>query len=364
MFRFLLSSEINDLRPIGHYVFYVILFALISVILTTRDRVRVAIWALTLAGVIAAAWVVAEGGAHIPGLEGGTKFTGMEFSSRSQVVVRMTGTFIDANLLGSLLCFTVPLGLACWQAARGSRKVILVFLIAMMFAAAAGTYSRGAFVAILVGGIVPFVFLQRQTRLRVAMAVALGASVAVAWVVIDFAKTKLFSSELVVERAMAFGPGVMQRYEASRQIIQAFYDHPLIGVGPGLSIANWSVYVPDAATSWNMVNSRMVPHNIFLDVLVGTGVLGLVPFLMVVLSGLRLAWRNVRTSQGDDLPWNLGIFAAFTATLVNGLSLSTLSYPYLWTSLGLIAVSDTIRRGRSPLFSPQSPTKGLALSVM
>jgi O-antigen ligase len=93
--------------------------------------------------------------------------------------------------------------------------------------------------------------------------------------------------------------------------------------------------------NWDIANSRIVAHNIFVDVAVGTGLLGLVPFVFFVALLVWRAWRNVRAATAASV-WNAGLFASVVAVAVNSLSMTTLMYPFLWTLAGLVVAGASL----------------------
>lgn len=69
-----------------------------------------------------------------------------------------------------------------------------------------------------------------------------------------------------------------------------FADRPLLGVGLGCSVLGWPIYAEPGTSMDGWLHS----HNSFIEVLSETGLLGTVPFLLLVGLGLRRANRISR----------------------------------------------------------------------
>ncbi len=94
----------------------------------------------------------------------------------------------------------------------------------------------------------------------------------------------------------------------------AFLQSPLLGKGPYTFI---SLYLQA-----NSVPPKLLfvyAHNIYLDVLSGSGILGLVAFLWLVVAITRALWGAIRTG-GEAGVVAMGALAAWAAFLVHGLA--------------------------------------------
>ena len=61
-----------------------------------------------------------------------------------------------------------------------------------------------------------------------------------------------------------------------------FLDHPLTGVGFGCSVVAWPLYAPQGLYT----RGALVTHNTFIQALSETGLLGFVPFVILIGVGL------------------------------------------------------------------------------
>jgi O-antigen ligase len=147
-----------------------------------------------------------------------------------------------------------------------------------------------------------------------------------------------------------------------------FVDHPLMGVGPGNSIAALKLYRPGY--------SRIRIHNTFIDAAIETGAVGFVLFTALIAGALFLLQRRMqRAEHADARPCLRAVQAALAAYVGICLFISRydMQLAYLlvgWaaalvaSSPALFAHSNTPRRHRKSRSKEQSapdPTAQAAL---
>jgi O-antigen ligase len=76
-----------------------------------------------------------------------------------------------------------------------------------------------------------------------------------------------------------------------------FVDHPLTGVGLGCSVIAWPLYAPQGLYT----RGALVTHNTFIQVFGETGLLGAVPFLMLLGVGIVRARRTAHQPQTRNI---------------------------------------------------------------
>jgi O-antigen ligase len=69
-----------------------------------------------------------------------------------------------------------------------------------------------------------------------------------------------------------------ERVATSQAGLNMFLDHPLLGVGFGCSVIAWPLYAPQGLYT----RGALVTHNTFVQVLGETGVLGFLPFVLLI----------------------------------------------------------------------------------
>ncbi|MCL5958750.1 MAG: O-antigen ligase family protein [Chloroflexi bacterium] len=123
---------------------------------------------------------------------------------------------------------------------------------------------------------------------------------------------------------------------------------PIIGYGPeAMYVAYNKVYPPDLAHHEARNASPDRSHQVLLDLLVTTGVVGLAAFLFVLGSALRLAWSVLRRSE--HLHYQLlviGIVSAISAHFVEtqfGIPIAS-TLTHLWLLLGAVVAVGVMHR--------------------
>jgi hypothetical protein len=168
------------------------------------------------------------------------------------------------------------------------------------------TYVRAGWLAVVVA-LVIMLLLSRQARryflpfviLAVILLALFGSNVA---------------SEGVITARLSSQAPITYRLEALKIGWQIFQRSPLIGIG----FDNFSQAAIDAGFVPHLVTGGLpdvLPHNLYIYIMVSAGLLGLLPF--VALLGLIL-WRAIRLWRQTDspLPVNKDLLAALIGTVV------------------------------------------------
>jgi len=358
---FAVSGNPDDMRAIVHYLMFWLIALLAVLLVRTPEQLQGAVRILALSGALASLFGILQFAGFLMGMETGIQETQMAYTTGASEALRVTSLFFDANVFASFLCLVLPLGLAAGQAARNNieRAAAATGVLAMLVALAF-TQSRSGFFGVA-AGCIAFLFAQRRFVAMGRVLLVAALIFAAGWAALSLYGSKWYSPEIFLHRALAVQQGVTDRTEAWKQILEGFYDNPIFGVGPAQA-TNWAVYIPNWQSNWSFSNWRIVAHNNFLDVAVGAGLLGLVPFVLFVATLCWRAWRNARSAPPESAAWDLGVFAALVSVLVNSLSMTTLMYPFLWTLAGLVVSSAEMHRLAAPQLAPalSAPTAHLA----
>lgn len=345
---FAVSGNPDDMRAIFHYLMFWLIALLVVLLLRTPEKLQGAVRMLALSGAVAAVFGLLQYAGYLSGMETGIRETGMDYATGASAALRVTSLFFDPNLFASFLCLVLPLGLACSQAPtsvveRGAAAAgVLAMFVALAFA-----QSRSGFFGVAAGSVV-FLLAQRRLAALARALLVVTLLLALSWTALALYGSQWYSPEIFLNRVLAFQQGVADRSTAWKEILEAFYDHPLFGVGPAQA-TNWGVYIPNLRSNWDIFNSRIVAHNIFVDVAVGSGLIGLVPFVFFVGVLVWRAWCNLRAAPLQRAAaWDAGIFAALVAVLVNSQAITTLLYPFLWCLAGLIVARAAMLRAPAP----------------
>jgi O-antigen ligase len=128
---------------------------------------------------------------------------------------------------------------------------------------------------------------------------------------------------------------LQQRFATSQAGLNMFFDHPLLGIGFGCSVIGWPLYAPQGLYT----RGALVTHNTIIQVLSETGILGFLPFVLL----LGTAIYHTRKLAIDSRHRNLGICmeVALWGFLVCGMSGG---YALTWFPYLLLGLAGAARR--------------------
>jgi O-antigen ligase len=234
-------------------------------------------------------------------------------------IPRFTGLHMDPNYGAAHMCAAIPFWVFL---IKSTKRVLLRVAFSLGFVGSiAGvflTFSRGALVALVfvLGAILLREFKSVGARLIAAGLVFLGAMLSPGYY------WERISSLTELTDATNNDGSLMLRVQAFKASWKFFTQHPFTGIG-------LNNFVERAAHS---VRHRMVVHNTFMEILVGTGIFGLLSFLGIYFSGMRSAYQGFRGKWKVSPPWmrSLAYYSAISlvSTMFSALFLS-ISYRYL-----------------------------------
>jgi len=103
-------------------------------------------------------------------------------------------------------------------------------------------------------------------------------------------------------------------------------DYPVMGIGFGNETYGETVdlerYTKRVPAKYRQGRSRIVaaPHNIFLNILVRTGIVGLAFFMSILIVFIGMCWKCMSDGEDDFIrKWGLCIFSVFISFLVIGM---------------------------------------------
>jgi O-antigen ligase len=211
------------------------------------------------------------------------------------------------------------------------QKFLLTAFIFLLLFVIYITASRGPLLALLIVLFLYFFLLQRK-KLSLLKALSLF--------LVAFFSLKLF---------LAFAPGqiwnrmanlfsgfditTFHRLRAFDAAKDLFLDNPLIGIGTG---------------GFGQFHIFAYPHNIFLELASELGILGVLPFLVMVLCAAYLGIRLLKSKISSALESNLSkvFFAIFVFSLINSQFSGDIRGNYeLWFSVAGIWTLHSTRQG-------------------
>jgi hypothetical protein len=132
---------------------------------------------------------------------------------------------------------------------------------------------------------------------------------------------------------MAEDASVRNRAGENLAAVHMLLDYPVLGVGPGNYPVLYTTYSQTIALDSR--NEGRHPHNLYLEYLAETGIIGCALILALMGLALRGAWRARSVFEGRDRLLVEGVFVALVGYFVNGVFLHPSGYSrYLWLVLG------------------------------
>ncbi len=265
-----------------------------------------------------------------------------------ETLSRAMGASTDPNMFSLMILFSIPLVVhLLFTATTLGRRLFWGMIVLMEIATLVLTYSRSAALVLCLLLVLLGIRYRHQLKPRftglVASGLVIGAVVAFIMIPSSYwerHKQALSHEDTSVQRRLSYL--AVGRDE--------FLRSPLLGSGLGtfeIAYANSKYAFTDPYDLWG-ATARRAAHNMYLEILVGTGLIGLTVFLLII----GLAWRNFRKAAemsraGGHERLSAVILAyqfSFLAILIHLVSLSSFNHKYLWMSLALSQVAVTLAR--------------------
>ena len=243
---------------------------------------------------------------------------------------RGTGIFGNTNDMALHLVTVLPISVALFFGSKGiARKLVYGACAAMMIAATVLSYSRGAFIGMLVALLFIAWKLGRQRRLEIVFAL-LGFAGVIVLLAPDKYGSRLLS--IFVPSLDPEGSADSRRGELFRSIYVALR-HPLLGIGMGN-------YQPE------MSYKGLVTHNSYTQVASEMGMMALACYTMFIVTPLRKLGQMARETFDTrrDSPFyylTLGLQASLVAYLISSFFLAV---AYVWYVYYLVAYAVCLTR--------------------
>ena len=247
-------------------------------------------------------------------------------SFESGGVSRIVGTFLHPNTFGFFLSMFMLMSIALYRHVRTRTRMLLGLVVLVCGGLLVLTYSRGSWVAFVVGLLVIGVF-----QSRAVFAWMLGGFV----VVIGLLPSVVARVTDVTTADTATGAAsnsLTWRFQYWLDVIGLNRDNPVTGIG-----LKGTRYITDQSKA---------PHNDFLRAYAETGLLGLLAFLLVVLAIVGIARRALRQAQpGLARGVAVGFAAVLAAYLIDSFGDNLMSeIVVLWYFYAFAACAAAVAR--------------------
>lgn len=239
---------------------------------------------------------------------------------------RMFSSFLDPNFLGAFLVlyFLFVLGLLIKKNNRGQMKILLTIIACTTLIAIRLTYSRDAYLMLLVGVIIFF--------MRTEYKKLLGGLLLISCAIVVVASVFLYKP---IEGTNLFRvTSIYARVGSSITAWNIFLKNPILGVGYDAYRYAQERYGYLQGNTWQQGHSGAGTDNSFLLVLATTGVIGLAVYLYFWFFVFKYIWSK------REKPMAIVAFSSIISLFVNSLFLNSLFYPFIigwiWLIIGLL----------------------------
>ena len=232
----------------------------------------------------------------------------------SNIGVRITSTFDNPNVYATYLLLALPFSMA-FLVSKGTvaSKVSLAFGFVLLAVCMIETWSRGAWLGILIAFLLFFLIYTRRS---------------VSYLLLGGAVLPLFSFLLpdsVISRFMSIGSAsdssATYRISAWRGVGRMLWENWFAGIGVGEPA--FSVVYP--AFSYAGIQGIRHTHNLYLQILSETGIVGLLVFLIVIILFVQNCFDYIyRTRKETESGVVVAGLAAIISVLIMGLT------DYVW----------------------------------
>jgi O-antigen ligase len=346
-----------------------LLYILVVNVIRSTAMLRQVIWALLLAGaVMGAVSIWQETTQSYNNVLGGLAqineigFGVGEDTGGTIVRPRLAGPIGEQNRYAQVLLVLVPLGLfrfwgekqLAWRALAGICTLLIISGILL-------TFSRGAAVAL--GGLFLTMAALRYIRLRdllvVGVTIALLIGIVAPQQLIRLGSLAGVGALLGSQEENADG-ALVGRATSNLAALNAFLDHPVLGVGPGQYFRRFSQEYGNDLGLRHFDTQRRA-HNLYLETAADLGIVGFSMFMSVIAATLIPLWRlrrRLRTTRPDLANIAASFFLSIVGYLYTGVFLHLSYERYFWILLALGAVAAAVIRhdaGPDLLDDPPEP---------
>ncbi|MFH1207724.1 MAG: O-antigen ligase family protein [Patescibacteria group bacterium] len=352
-----LTQALNSGRSmtvLAYILFTAIAAAVIPNIVTTKQQLNKILVALLISFVLVSGFGLFQFLGDMAGLP--QSLTGLRDLYTKDVLgfTRVQSTAYEPLYFANYLLIPIAIVFALWLAGSRSgdrwktglgtvsvRYGILLLLLGLGMVNLVLTVSRGGYLAVAAVLLVAGFWYWKKLFRPTTIIVMIICVVAVGYVVV---KTFSPSGEaLTLDKFkehvsnVFYGASYNERVDTIETAVQAWREHPLIGVGVG-GFGPYAAPHPfyEPKDGWRIVNNE------YIEVLAESGLLGLACFISLIIFLIIRSWGAARRTDDPYLKSVMvGLLAAFLGVLVQYLTFSTLYVMHIWVLIGLmIAVQN------------------------
>jgi putative inorganic carbon (hco3(-)) transporter len=264
---------------------------------------------------------------------------------------RVAGGAGDPNEFAIMIAFALPVfAFMIFRIKSALKKIILGLFYFLCIVAVINTYSRTGAVIMIATLLLTTIQYIRFLRPKTFGFILLGFTIAAVCAITVIPDSYWNRQKTMTARETDFSVG--RRYSYLVVAYESFKQHPILGTGPGTFR---DVY---GASRWTLKYARedespkRVAHNTYVEVLAGSGLIGLCFFIIIIAAAFRnyyTAWKRAR--QAKDLEMENLIMAniiSFWIILSAFLFLSIYFHKYFWLTLAISQVCQRVSLKKYP----------------
>ena len=240
-------------------------------------------------------------------------------------MTRFTGSALDPNYYAMTVAAVIPLAFVATT--RESHMILRFFWILsalFLIFTVIISQSRTGLLSISVVFFYTMIYLLRRKR-KEALFVLIPVIIIVLMLP-SYTWHRLFLFLNTILTGVRSDISVTHRFALLGAAFDVFIKNPIFGVG----LWNFQIHAP------HYTPYPMIAHNTYLEIASGLGLLGLIPFLMILHRGFIISKKAMNEPLAQELAWALS-----AALLGMFISMFFLSVPFkldLWVMFGLAAV--------------------------
>ena len=261
---------------------------------------------------------------------------------------RHCGPIGEQNRYAQIMLMLVPIGISViFMSTKKLTRTLAAVATLLTVLGCALTFSRG----VAIGGVLVVVAAScfgfvRWKHLAIIMLCGLVMVVS-----LPQYRTRLatISSSLGIlqEKGVDAEPDGAIRGRATAMLAAAriWMDYPILGIGPDLSQEVTRQY--GIQGGFRSLEGNRKAHCLYLELGAEIGTLGLLAFMMIVVSSCRQLWRLVEGQHSELSILSAGAMMAIVAFLATGLFLHFSYVRYFWMTLGFADAVSNIASGQT-----------------
>ncbi len=303
VFGLALSGDImSSLKTVSMMLLFICIYFCMANSMSSNQWVDNIIGVLVLDGAIVAAIAIYQ---FATGYALNTDW--VDLTVFSNISTRVVGTFGNPNMFADYLILIIPIALAGMIIATGKRRIVPTIAFALMIIALGFTYSRGAWLGMIIALIV-FALVYNAKLLKALPFIAVITGLAVAFIPSSFLD-RFVSIGNAAEGSTAY------RLNIWRGMLGLLGDNWHFGIGMGEQV--FSQKYPMYAVG-NTVSAPHA-HSIYLQIAASLGIIGLVALIAVMINAIRLSLDGFYTmSKRRSGVIMLGLGMGMLALFIHG----------------------------------------------